>query len=435
MRSQITLGTSGSRGFLIIEVMLAFSLIVLFALALTSLSLSMLSLHSQAESELQKIKATASDIETSSTTKISLYGTYTKSLFLDPIKILHSNYGDSWGRDNCFPRISMNLNQGNVAQAFHTSGISLAGGNVSTDIEARNGIVYLTADSSVSSASDFYIFDARASPAQIVSSINTGPGLSALTVAGPYVFAASKSAINQLQVIDISNRQSPVLTVKIKLPPPLASSTMPFATSIYYDKGRIYLGTEKWDGNEFSVFDVSNPAAPNYIGGYKVGSIVEDIFVNDGFAYIATPEINQMRVLNVADPSSISLVGTFTASGWQTQEGKTLSFFEDRLALGRTVGGFNVATNHEIFMFSTSSPLSKEFSHDIAGGVYGILLRPPYVYLATHSLGHEFQIWDTNLSNKVVDFSLGFNPASISCDVRTIYFSTGNSNGFSYIKL
>jgi hypothetical protein len=101
------------------------------------------------------------------------------------------------------------------------------------------------------------------------------------------------------------------------------------------------------------------------------------------------------------------------------------------IALGRTVGGFNVQVNHELFIFPTSTPMK---SKDIAGGVYGLLLRDKYVLTLTHNNGKEFQVFDTESMNKVLDFELGSNPVKMVCDNDNIFFATGDSNGFIFLK-
>src|SRR4051812_6257523 len=101
-----------------------------------------------------------------------------------------------------------------------------------------------------------------------------------------------------------------------------------------------------------------------------------------------------MKILDISNPGAINIASQFSPSGWETQVGKTISFFEGNITLGRTTGGFNVTKNHELFAFSSTS--DQTTSRDVAGGVYGILDRNNF-YIATKSPGHEFQIWDESL--------------------------------------
>ena len=127
---------------------------------------------------------------------------------------------------------------------------------------------------------------------------------------------------------------------------------------------------------------------------------------------------------------------TFSPSGWQTQEGRTVNYFENILSLGRTVGGFNVTTNHEAFIFSSSSQQNVVSSADIPGGVYGIITRNPYVFLLTHAVSSEFQVFSNDLKTKIHSMSVSSStPVAMSCDWSTLYFATGDNKGLTILKL
>ena len=429
-----------NKGFLTMEIMLAFSLMILFTISTFTLSSSMQKLKQWSLVELDKLKLSVKKMDELvknrfadiSRYEVIAYGNDTKRIYIDPLIINHSDYETAWGRDSCDPRLDFNEN--NIK--YFKYGIDIGTGNASTDIEVRNGIIYLVADSSSSAQKDFFIIDDRDfSTPSILSSLNTGPGISAIEVAGSYVFVAQASSLNQLQVIDIRNRNDPHLISQIKLPLPTPTTTAPFAKSIFYSKGFIYLGTAKWNGSEFSIIDVSNPYDPRVIGTFETNTLINDIYVRDDRAYLASADEMQMRILDISDKSNPMLIDSFSSSGWQTQEGKTLEYFEGSLGLGRTVGGFNVATNHEAFIFSTSSNIVNFMSKDIPGGIYGILLRKPYVFLLTHSLNHEFQVWDFVLQNKIYDIPLESQPVKMVCDGSNIFFATLNNKGFSVLKL
>ncbi len=373
------------------EMMLAFSLMTLFLTSSLALSESMRQLRTQGVRELEDLDKQ-----------------------LPTLSSMKSDYASEWGRDSCSSSFAFNSES-----IFHNSPVS------GTDMEVRDGVAYITSDSNVQNLPDFYIVDMNVPEfPSIISSLNTGPGLSALEIAGHYIYAANAGSTNQLQVIDISDRNSPKLVTTLKLPLPNASSTAPFATAIFYSKGLIYLGTKKWDGKEFSIIDVSVPSSPRYAGGFEIDSQVNDIYVVDGYAYIADSDMAQMRVLDVKNPTDIKQVNSFSPSGWQTQIGEVLAYFEGGLTLGRTTGGFNVTTNHEIFLLSTTSPASQSViknSHDIPGGVYGMVLRPPYVYMVTKFPSKEFRIWDMDASEIVFELSLDFSPSALSCDGNNLY--------------
>jgi hypothetical protein len=421
---------SRTKGFLVSEVMIAFALAILFLTSAIVLSVSSQELKKAAEKNIEYRELLKNN--TGSTTLLTKfnYGNDTIEQKNTLISIAASDFENGWGRETCDPRLQFDASK--VEVISHVN--DLGAGNKSTDLEVRNGVAYISMDSSQTSLPDLYILDVH-DPHHplLLSSINTGPGIAALEVAGPYVYAANVSTTNQLQIIDITNRLAPKLISKFKLPLPNASSTPPLGSSLFYNKGYVYLGTEKWDGDEFSIIDVHIPTNPRFVGSYKTNTLINDIYVAGTEAYLAASDMGQMRVMDIQNPASIQLLSQFSPSGWETQQGKTISFFEDGLFLGRTVGGFNVLTNHEAFNFSSTTELLN--SRDVPGGVYGIVYRPPYFYLATHSLGHEFQVWNSSLNQQVFDTSLGFNPQKIVCDNNTFYFATGDEWGIALMHI
>ncbi len=389
--------------------MIAFSLMILFLTSTIVLSTTARSLREEGVRRIENAKQLVLQIATS------------------------SDYLSTWGRDSCDTRLELSL----ASTSLHIEGFNLGTGNTSTDMEVRNKIVYLAADGTIASSPDLYIIDTNnPTTPSLISSLNTGPGLSALDVAGPYIYAANAGTTNQLQIIDISNRASPVLLSKFKLPLPEASTTPPFATSIFYNKSKVYLGTEKWGGKELAIIDVADPANPSYLGGFETGTQINSIYVRDNYAYLAGSDAGQLRVIDISNPASPSLTAILSPSGWETQIGKTLSYFDGKISLGRTTGGFNVLTNHEIFSFSTTSPSYPVVtsSHDIPGGVYGILDRHS-ILLATKSIGHELQLWSSDLVTKISEKTLGFQPAAMSCDTKNLYFVTGTEKGIGIMEL
>ena len=435
-------------GFLTIEIMIAFSIFTLFTLSIYSLNTSMLEIKIWSLKELDILKSstismdyliknynvgnTKNDNLFDLNQSIELYGNNSRILNSNLFSTTKSDYVESWGESSCSSRIIIDRNK----IEYFTSSLSLGAGNISTDIEVRNSIAYLTSDSSNQSQADFFIINVHDyNNPTIISSLNTGPGLSALAVAGPYVYVANTSSISQLQIIDIHDRNFPHVISQLKLPLPEASTTPSKASSIYYKNGYVYIGTNKWDGQEFYCIDVSNPLIPKIVGSYETNTLVNDIFVNNNIAYLATSDESQMRMIDISDKTNLKLLCSFTSSGWQTQQGKVIEYFENTLGLGRTVGGVNKVSNHEIFIFSTSSNRILKSSQDIPGGIYVLMIRSPYIYLVTHAPLAEFQVWSNDLMTKIYQKSLGQNIVAMSCDWSTLYFATGDEKGISVLKL
>lgn len=436
MKLQITSRTN--KGFLTVEILMAFSLFVVFTISSFALDSSMKQMATWSSQRLERIKVSAKKMDAyinngiKDDISITNYGNDSKKIDSGLFSIIKSDYTNSWGQNSCSPRINFDANK----IIYYPNIISIGANNRSTDIEVRNSIAYITADSAVQSSPDFFIIDTTIpTSTNILSSINTGPGLSSVVTAGPYAYVANLSSLSQMQVIDISNRENPRVISEIKLPLPLASTTPTIGKTIFYRNGFVYLGTAKWDGPELNIIDVFNPYNPSIVGSFETNTLINDIYVVGDRAYLASSDENQLRVLDISNKATPQLIEIFSPSGSQVQEGKVIDYFENQLSLGRTVGGFNITNNHEIFTFSSTSPLAQLNSKDIPGGVYGILNRGSLLFLLTHLSGSEFQVFDSNLKNLIFSKSLLSIPVAMTCDWASLYFATGDSSGLSILKI
>jgi hypothetical protein len=251
-------------------------------------------------------------------------------------------------------------------------------------------------------------------------------------LAGDYIFAAADSTAAQLHVIRLDGLASMTLVKKYKLPLPEASTTPPVGSSIFYDNGTVYLGTTKWDGQEFSSVDVSSPENPVKVGGFETGSKVNSIFVHNGVAYVADADQYQLRALDVSAPTSPRLLYSFSPSGWERQTGEKTSSFEDSLQFGRDSGGYDIPTDYESFSWPPISSLpaagngfptsSTPLSLDVPGGVYGIVVDRHHVYIADRTAGKEFGVLDRSLASSTASYyQLPTVPQTITCDEDRLY--------------
>ena len=303
-----------------------------------------------------------------------------------------------------------------------------------TDIEVREGTAYISSDSSNASDPDLFVIDVSnpATP-KLISSINTGPGISAITLHGKRIYAAAASTAAQLHVIRFDVLNAPILEKKYKLPLPYATATPPLASSIFYKNDRIYLGTEKWDGDEFSIIDVSNPASPTKVGGLETGSKVNDILVKNNTAYIAASDEKQLRLIDVKDSANPTVINSFSPSGWARQEGKSLSSFEDDLNFGRTSGGYDITTDHELFAWATTSTttLLSPQSVNEKGGIYGIVQDRSHLFTITHEVNRELITFMPNsFGNPFATssaYSLPVIPQMLTCDGDKLYILAHSS--------
>jgi len=448
------------QGMILMDILLALSLAAMFTAIVTESSVGARQIFDKANE-----RAGLLDAYESSASSSRLYGNdrietdlIASSTSSQPIQFVKvgalnlSNVADSAGTPLC----SVDFSDKNVVGSYQSAYSNANANKINptsvsitpislpinpllplTDLQVRNGIAYVSDDSSTASDPDLFIIDFKdKNNPKVLSSINTGPGIAAFAIAGIRIYAAAASAVAQLHVIRMDSLNSLVLEKKYKLPPPYATATEPIGSAVFFDKNKIYLGTEKWDGDEFSVIDVSNPTTPIKISGLETGSKVNGIFVRDNFAYIADSDEKQLRIVDVSQSGMPILTDSFSPSGWSRQEGKRVSSFEGALDFGRTSGGYNITTDHEAFEWeaATSSaalqslssliPISNYPYHslDIPGGVYGIVADRSHVYLATRQVNKEFQIFDHSLSTTTaLAYSLPVAPQTLTCDGGHLY--------------
>lgn len=321
-----------------------------------------------------------------------------------------------------------------------------------TDIEVRSDTVYVSADSNVTLDPDIFVFRIRREVGQepgidLLSYLNTGPGISSISIAGKYIFGAVPSTVGQIHILMQSPDHGLSLIKKFQLPLPYATATPALGSAIAYRDNTIYLGTEKWVGEELSAIDISDPALPVRRLGYEIGSKVNDIFGLGGKLYVSTASDKQLQIFDFDGWAKLEPYTSFIPSGWQRQEGKVSSVFEGVLSFGRTSGGYNVAIEHEIFQFSTStldmasqtSDLtlpSSDNSADVSGGVYGILKDRSSSYVITRQNGAEFGIYSNNLNaSSSLKFPLPSAPQAMTCYRDKIYVLSHTKPEFYEISL
>jgi len=279
-------------------------------------------------------------------------------------------------------------------------------GNNGTDVDVLNKKAYITTDASVASKDDLSIVDVS-DPTKanlpIVGSVNTGPGLAGVRVAGKYAYVANISTVSQLQVIDISNPSVPTVVTNVKVIP--AGDTA-VGNSIYYANKKIYLGLTKSIGPEFIVIDVSDPLHPIKKASYETNTQINAITVSNGIAYVAVPDDpssatpEQLRLLDVshADSGSIAPINTFSYPNASTMSGESVYLSKDGTFLYFGRGGANSAKNPEFFVLNVSDPnsIAQMSGKYIKSSVNAIVVRSNLAFLWTTDTNHNFQIWNLN---------------------------------------
>lgn len=346
------------------------------------------------------------------------------------INSLVTDWQNSLGRDTCALQFS-----GNWKNPVLRGAIGTGANNLATDVDAQSGKVYVSANGTSAGMPDFFVIDA-ADPDHpfVVKSINTGPGLNALHIAGGYAFAANSSINGQLQIIKISDPNNPTVMVNVKF---TDAATGGVGSSIFYSGGKVYVGTPKNDGPEFYVYNVQNPLAPYFLGEFEVGSGVSKIYVYGNYAYLATGDVNRLRILDVSNPASIKEVGDFSDVGGTAQSGESVAMLGGQAVFGRA-GGLPGAHIPELYLLDVDDPaaIKNLNSADINMSINDIFLRDNLAFLATNKTGGEFQVYSYS-NNQLSALSSAALPATavaLDCEGENFYAALSGDPGLQIIS-
>jgi hypothetical protein len=249
---------------------------------------------------------------------------------------------------------------------------------------------------------------------------STISGVSTISIDGGMLYAAVNSTANfstcsvssscsQLQIFDIRIPTAPKRIASVKL----ATTAIPFATgsggqssgkSILVQNGIAYLGLTKSgnnQGDEFNIIDVHNPPLIAWLGGYSVGRSINQIQVVGNYAYLATDNPSgELLILNIQNPSHITLAGTYDAPGSLNTFGlgEAVAVSNSVVALGRSY----ISTNPE-FILLNNSQINSSSSPSLLGtiqvgtpansvSIEGIILREYLSFILTTT---SLLLWNT----------------------------------------
>ncbi len=298
--------------------------------------------------------------------KVTYQGLYNK-IGMETLSGLVTNFNIAKGYDTCDSTLTPNAEVWklphikNATQSFSAL-VGVSGTYPITDMDAYLGKLYVTTNNSSVSQNNFFVFSLGSpeSPALIGSldnDLTTNTGLNAVVTDGAYAYVAnggSPLTVGQLQVINLST-MTVVRSVKASGVSGI-TGLQGVGNSVFYKDGYVYLGLKSTGGHgpEFHIFDVHSSESPVEVGSFAVGNDVNAIYVTGKYAYIATPNSQELLVLDVGNPGGIKF-GTpawgYDAGG-SSGNGKSLQVVGDTLYLGRT----NPSSGPEVYALDVTNP-------------------------------------------------------------------------------
>ncbi|MBI4053910.1 MAG: hypothetical protein HY397_01110 [Candidatus Doudnabacteria bacterium] len=293
-----------------------------------------------------------------------------------------------------------------------------------------------------------------------------GAGLNAVAVDnGNYAYVANgygasfstcpqSVTCNQMQVIDISVNP-PVVVKSYKVPGVTGSAGQGIGKSIFYKNGIVYLGLAKAGGatGEFVVLDVGgggaggSPTNPILRGSYEIDNGVNAIQVRGNYAYIASPNNEELKILDISDPTDPVRVGGFDAplGGGNNGNGKSLYLVGDTLYLGRTL-----LNGDEFWVLNNTDPEttlpalgSKNIQNSGSNtSVNGMIIRDFLAFLITNE---SFQTWRIDNPSAISQYANplilppgtggGLQGTATDCEGNYIFVGSQSSNDKGYISV
>lgn len=233
----------------------------------------------------------------------------------------------------------------------------------------------------------------------------------------------------------------------------LSTSTEPYAqtgnganaptTSLAYSDGYVYLGLQKTvAGDEFNIVDAHDPAHLRWIAGYPIGRTVNNVYVRDGYAYIATddPE-RELMIFDVHDPAHPALLSTWDSPGPSTfGYGSAATAFGNNVRFGKTYTAhdpefevLNVGVNNAISVSSSYDPGTTRDAESVRAlltqdRLTFTLLTRRLVALDTHDPNHTHIVG-------TYDFGPGKTGVALACRNNQLYVAENANGGVGIIEI
>lgn len=205
-----------------------------------------------------------------------------------------------------------------------------------------------------------------------------------------------------LDILDISNPESPILVGQIFLPTP--------ATDVAISGGYAYLTNHVG----LVIINVNDPANPWMAGFYETKGNARGVTISGAYAYVADG-IEGLRVIDVNDPANPNEVGFYQTETYQGY------------AWDAAIKGKYALIGYEedgLVIIDVSNPASPFKVAAAAGTVFNVTIMNNYAYTAT----------DNGL--RIIDISDPKNPQQIGSFSTDDYVNmVALSNGYAYITL
>ena len=263
-----------------------------------------------------------------------------------------------------------------------------------------------------------------------------------------YVYAASNTASDystcdpianpacgQLVIFDVSNPSSPEWKTNLKISsstPVVGSNT---GESVFYKNGYLLLGLSASTGPEFHIIDARNPSLwfggsrlVSPVGSFEVGNAINKVAMRGMYAYLATPNAQELQILDISHPNAPALAGGFSDGAGN---GKGMYLIGDKLYFGKTTGA-----EDDLFILDNTNPkttLLKLGGLNVGSSVNDVLVRDYLSFLVTNSNLEVYRIDDPSNISLVISLPLpkngGASRPSMDCGGNNLFVVSNDAGG------
>ncbi|MBI3495148.1 prepilin-type N-terminal cleavage/methylation domain-containing protein [Candidatus Berkelbacteria bacterium] len=259
-----------------------------------------------------------------------------------------------------------------------------------------------------SASNNFVVIDPAAPPeSAVVTSISLSNGPTGLQIPSsnaslPYALVSSRDNSAEFQVLDITTPTNPGLVGSLDAHGPADGLSV---TSTVDSAGKMtaYLGRAGSVDDNFFVIDLASPTQPKQLGSLKLNGDIKAVAFYDPFptiAFVASSDDNQeLQLVDVSDKTKPKLIATADLAG--TADAVSLATYAPKgggiyLLVGQTDGHLSV---FELFN-PTADSVRLTGSYDAGGAINGISVTPDqtlaFLATAAHSATQlslaEFQV-------------------------------------------
>ncbi|HSE29246.1 MAG TPA: prepilin-type N-terminal cleavage/methylation domain-containing protein [Candidatus Saccharimonadales bacterium] len=158
-------------------------------------------------------------------------------------------------------------------------------------------------------------------------------------------------------------------------------SSITDATRVFVDQDRAYLVY----GSTLRTFSVTNPSSPISLGTYTAPGIINDVFVKDKYAYLATTANSaELIMVRLTDPVFPVAVASVDLAG--THDGRSVFVADNKAYVARVENA--TAGQDEFFIVNVPTPDSPSVagSVNLTGNTNDLFVSGNFAYLATANL-------------------------------------------------